>query len=129
MSKKRKPAEPKMWMALYAITEKVTGRAFNVATISLYAHKTKVAGLNDLGSGLDKTYPKGKYERSIISIVGISWKYFAKAFEDFIDFGNDDDDSNSDQGEPIEPGPEDHGALEPVPVPALFEAFINEMPL
>lgn len=128
MKKKRKPAEPKIWMAVSVITVLATGESYPQANLSRYAHKTRSAGLNDIKHDLEIAYPSNKYKWEIIDAVGIKWDYLDRAFSDF--FNNDDDDDNrgSDDTPSVDPDPEDHG-VERVEVPESFASFINDLRL
>lgn len=111
---KRKPTEPRLWVALVSSRNKRTGRISYSAVLSEYAHKTKRAGENDILFTIEKEYPPDKYSVRIESIGWFSWDDITISFSDFIDFGDDDDDSGgSDNDDPqIDPAPEDHGVPE-----------------
>lgn len=125
--KKRKPAEPRIWMAVSVITDLATGKAYPQANLSRHAHKTKNAGINDIKHDLGIAYPSEKYKWEIIDAIGVKWDYLTKAFAYFFD-SDDDDDRGSDDAPAVDPDPEDHG-VERVEVPESFVSFINDLRL
>lgn len=113
--------EPKLWIASARAYHVESNRWYTGIIASRSAYVTRQAGLNDIEAQLDILYPVQQFERqTVLHVFGLSWDFISRAFSDYLN----DDDRNDDAPE-VTPSPEDHGAE----VPTVFCELISTLEL